>query len=619
MPHLAHPLFLLALLSLIVLTLLHLLKRKKLDTIPFSSIQFILRSHKRLSRKLRLKQILLYIIRTLIIIVIILLIANTFRIKESPGLKQGDHGNRLIVLDNRYQMNLKQGKLSDFERGKNEIRAFFQQAGKSDALFVNNQAVRITSPDQLEQLLEQIKPVIHTNQSTLHSLRQNREKIKQYTPVIVTNYPINISSGKIALIPHQKINNNTIESITLKRITATQYQATASIYSGSTQTGQTDLTLFQEKAIKSSQKIILKPGEHQNAVFYFSVKKNGVYRLKLKDDDLQTDNEIYFTLNPEKPINILIVNGDPSPIPHRDESFYFLNALKSDPLYYNWKITHTTRVQASNLSQYGVVTFLNYNFSRLYERKKIDQFLAKGGSILITTGNQTPITGFNTFWNNTLKLRNKKVMKQQSRYKYITGINRNYPPFKSLSVLLDEMMHYPIFQYYNIVTGQKITPLLSLNDGTPILVEKKKGAGKIILYLSSIDREWNDFPLSTQFPPVIISLVKSLLSSINTEMKPLLRDIEQLEESVALNHQDPEPGWYTRKNGRLIGYTPYFKLKHFSRAAQWQNHPNYNQISLKGDQLKIPLKKELLLLLLLLLIIELIVGLKGILRKKKHG
>jgi hypothetical protein len=45
-------------------------------------------------------------------------------------------------------------------------------------------------------------------------------------------------------------------------------------------------------------------------------------------------------------------------------------------------------------------------------------------------------------------------------------------------------------------------------DGNPALVERREGTGRVVLFASDLDRQWNDFPLHPAFVPFIIETVR---------------------------------------------------------------------------------------------------------------
>ena len=52
---------------------------------------------------------------------------------------------------------------------------------------------------------------------------------------------------------------------------------------------------------------------------------------------------------------------------------------------------------------------------------------------------------------------------------------------------------------------------MRLADGTPLLLERVMGAGRVLLFTSSLDREWNDLPVQPAFVPLMAGIANHLL------------------------------------------------------------------------------------------------------------
>ncbi len=49
-----------------------------------------------------------------------------------------------------------------------------------------------------------------------------------------------------------------------------------------------------------------------------------------------------------------------------------------------------------------------------------------------------------------------------------------------------------------------------MSNGDPLLIEKKIGRGRVLLFTTSADRDWSDFPFKTAYLPLVQSLVTYL-------------------------------------------------------------------------------------------------------------
>jgi hypothetical protein len=49
------------------------------------------------------------------------------------------------------------------------------------------------------------------------------------------------------------------------------------------------------------------------------------------------------------------------------------------------------------------------------------------------------------------------------------------------------------------------------SDGTPALLERREGQGRLVLFASDLDRRWNDFPLHPAFVPFTVETVRYVI------------------------------------------------------------------------------------------------------------
>ena len=67
--------------------------------------------------------------------------------------------------------------------------------------------------------------------------------------------------------------------------------------------------------------------------------------------------------------------------------------------------------------------------------------------------------------------------------------------------------------------------LMRLDEGGPLLIEHTLGAGRVILYGSSLDREWNDLPVQPVFVPMIAQLSAYLAGDLQVSFDARLGSV----------------------------------------------------------------------------------------------
>ena len=89
----------------------------------------------------------------------------------------------------------------------------------------------------------------------------------------------------------------------------------------------------------------------------------------------------------------------------------------------------------------------------------------------------------------------------------ISGVDASHPALRGLEGLRSGKF----LRYVGIVPGPEDDVLLELDTGAPLLVERRIGDGRVLVYTSTLDREWNDLPVQPVFVPLLAGLANHML------------------------------------------------------------------------------------------------------------
>jgi len=599
-----NPLFLYSLFSIVILILFHLIKRKNIKEVEFSSIMFILSSHKKISKKLKIKEFLLFLFRLIILVSIILLISNTSLMKKEETITATSSNQKIIVLDNNYQMLFQNGSVNDFRKAKNIIKEYFKDNSNSNFIYFKGEQHSISSISQLNEILDKIKITYDYDTSNIASFLETKSKFKDKEVIIISNYKDLVNGGnfKYSLIKHTDIDNQYIKEINVKQIEFDRYKVLLKVKSSSSKNKEKTISLYQGNKKVSQTLFTIEPNETKDIVISFSLplkstQKELEYKLQLENDDLDYDNKKFFIINTKKPKEILIVNGSMSSISYQDEAFYIKNALDSNENKYKFNITQKSWITSKSIKNYDLIMFLNNQFDDYDNQHAINEFLKGDKSVFISLGNNTNVKDFNYFWQDIISLRNFKNLEKTKENKFINSFNYEFKFLKDINFVKDQLSSYPIIKYYNLDIKQNLKIISSLNDGTPFIAEKILKKGKLIITSSSIDRDWNDFPLSTNFPPLMISIVKYLLEGKEDLSSFYIDNISKLKELNIGKTNNFKTGIYQHHN--KIAYNTQLKRSDISYSKSKEN-----SISLTNNNLLIPLKNWFIIIFMFMILLE---------------
>ncbi len=140
-----NPFVLLGLAAAAIPLLLHLLNLRKLKTIDFSTLRFIKELQKTQIRKLKLQQILLLILRTLIIVFAVLAFSRPVIKSTLPVFGGHVKTSAVIILDNSFSMDVSDESGNRLAQSKNVAAQIIR------ALKDGDEAAILTSADVNEK------------------------------------------------------------------------------------------------------------------------------------------------------------------------------------------------------------------------------------------------------------------------------------------------------------------------------------------------------------------------------------------------------------------------------------------------------------------------------------
>ena len=114
--------------------LIHLLHRRRYLEVPWAAMRFLIAATKKQSRRLRLEQILLLIVRTLVVLLIALALARPSVETFGEYFRAEGPRHRIIVIDATFSMGYTSNDRTRFDRAKELARQVASTSRQGDAL-----------------------------------------------------------------------------------------------------------------------------------------------------------------------------------------------------------------------------------------------------------------------------------------------------------------------------------------------------------------------------------------------------------------------------------------------------------------------------------------------------
>ncbi len=609
-----NPIFLIALAAVGLPLVIHLLNLRKPKKIRFSTLSFFKELQKTTIRKIRIKRLLLLLIRFLAIACLALVLARPFL---PPSLSIGGEGNQpaiyAILIDNSISMNRigSNGPLIDQAK---EIAEKIVSSSKEQDRFViqttNGEEINssVISSGQLSSRLSSVS--VEKKGSFLSERLGNLFSILEESPFQNKKfYVIGDDVTMVSKVMSEEFEEqiNTIP-VTMLKTESVNVQNTfiADVSSPSSMIGQ-GIPFMVEVNVRNSSDIIaanqfltlqvedqtvgqyplqINPEETQSFSFEINPDRQGAITGKaiIEGDGFSEDNEYFFSILIPDSRNILWVTKESDNPNEISYTRAILDAQGTEnQLVY--KEVNINNLSNENISDYDALLIDQLDEIPEYLFSNIQQFVQNGKGVVLYPSPTADISNYNEF----LSLFNAGR---------IIGISGDYTSFNSVakgSVILEdhpvfaglfereesEQLTYTVPDIYYYLRMQPSNSglgfnVMELNNGDPLLREKKFGEGRLLFYTIGNDPGWSNFPVKALFPP---TNYRSILYAASLERgglensilgqtfewqgttDPVSTELVYNEESIqvnprnfggriALDYQgyDWQPGWVTIKD-----------------------------------------------------------------------
>ncbi len=539
-----NPLVLIGLIAASIPLILHLLNLRKLKTVDFSTLRFLKELQKTKIKKLKLKQIILLILRTLLIIFIVLAFARPTIQGTLPLLGSFAKTSAVILLDNSFSMDVSDAWGNRFNQAKNACRNIlnsFQDGDEATIISVadlsnfnhsinqNDLYQNINLARNLNFLKENlsnysislnsanIKYGISLASSILeNSLNINKEiyiitdaQNNAFKKDVIDSLKINLPSTTIYFIPiganrDKQLANYSVDSINvISRIF--QQGKPVEIEAFIKNNSETDVkglavSLFFNEERVAQRTVDLLPNETKAIAISAPTQIIGAIDayVEIEGDALDTDNKRYFSfIVPEKPKVALI-------------------GSKELTKYINFALEPKQTIEASaNISQYEPADASRIDFNSFdmliiasgplqqNDFTRLKQYVSTGGGLLLFADPQTNEQveqkgmlelGFSFIGSKTYS------MQEPARF---LNVDKNHQLFEGMfkeKELEKQAIESP--NIYKSLLFQGEQQIIDIPGGS-FLTENKIGDGKILYFAVSPTFAYSSFPVTGLFPALL--------------------------------------------------------------------------------------------------------------------
>lgn len=532
------PLFLIGLLAALIPVAIHLIRREKPPKVMFSTIRFLKKTSKRLVLFQHLQQIALLLLRAAVIVLLVLAFARPLFNQSVARLLDADPQSAVILLDLSMSMRWQ----DNFDQAKAEALAVVDRLSGGDelGLIAFSGAAEVvreldTEDGQLRELIESFDepgfgstryyPNLRLADQMLEDSRyenraiylisdfqevglQGADESWKLAPGVAL-YLIDVGSADSENLvltdvrsPEQLLEDSAQQQILARvRSTGTQYL------------GSGEVSLSLNGQMVDRRPVDLTDRSEQVVTFAVDFEAEGDYvgEIRIAGDDFADDNAYYFTVDVLPKINVLLVNGEASDNWFDDEGHWFGLAVSStDSSPFSLQTIDPAELSAAAMRQSDVVALLNVGELTSSQAAALGEYVVNGGSLLIAPGDRVDERAFNQQLGEISPARLEQVgLLGRDDYLVIADYDRRHPILRPLGSDWSAR-----FQgHWRLTPSEDAKVLMQFDNTEAALVENDVGEGKVLLFASSLDLEWNNLALQGLFLPFVHETLRHLVRS----------------------------------------------------------------------------------------------------------
>ena len=532
------PLFLIGLLAALIPVAIHLIRREKPPKVMFSTIRFLKKTSKKLVLFQHLQQIALLLLRAAVIVLLVLAFARPLFNQSVARLLDADPQSAVILLDLSMSMRWQ----DSFDQAKAEALAVVDRLSGGDelGLIAFSGAAEVvreldTEDGQLRELIESFDepgfgstryyPNLRLADQMLEDSRyenraiylisdfqevglQGADESWKLAPGVAL-YLIDVGSADSENLvltdvrsPEQLLEDSAQQQILARvRSTGTQYL------------GSGEVSLSLNGQMVDRRPVDLTDRSEQVVTFAVDFEAEGDYvgEIRIAGDDFADDNAYYFTVDVLPKINVLLVNGEASDNWFDDEGHWFGLAVSStDSSPFSLQTIDPAELSAAAMRQSDVVALLNVGELTSSQAAALGEYVVNGGSLLIAPGDRVDERAFNQQLGEISPARLEQVgLLGRDDYLVIADYDRRHPILRPLGSDWSAR-----FQgHWRLTPSEDAKVLMQFDNTEAALVENDVGEGKVLLFASSLDLEWNNLALQGLFLPFVHETLRHLVRS----------------------------------------------------------------------------------------------------------
>jgi hypothetical protein len=566
-----HPALLWGLAAAAIPLAIHLFYRRRPKPVPFPAIDFVMQARRETERRLKLRRVLLFTARTALLAAAAMAIARPQLDAPEARAAQGPAGPAAtaIVLDTSASMAYRLGGRTLLDRAREdvlEVLAALAPDEPATVVICGGDASPPADPPDFDRVglrrrvVEAAQGFAHADLTTCVAaaaralgdpaaaamqrrrlvvatdLTASAWRLDAQAPVVST--PSGPTRPEVTLLDAARgepLGNRWVSGLVAEpepAVGSHGYRFGVAV-SGEGVEAARDVPLSlrvgsgkEERTVVRSLLELPASGSTRKALAHdFAAGGPAVVTVSLPPDALPEDDALTLVVDVPRDVKVLVVNGAPSAVRHRDAAYFLEAALAGPASPVRPTVVDAEGFGKARLADFDVVMLLDLR-SPGPKAAELTSFVENGGGLFLAMGDDVDPDRYDAELKGLLPapLHVVKTAAErgapgaEAKAARLAEIDWEHPTLRIFTGQAREGLEsvrawrYMLLKPASRESGARV--LARYDDGAPALVEARRGRGRVMLYASTLDPEWSDWTIRTSFLPAMQRIAGWLAGSL---------------------------------------------------------------------------------------------------------
>ena len=556
------PVFLAGLAALAIPVLIHLANRPRRQVVRFPSLMFLEKVEFRASSKKRLRDLLLFALRVLALILLVGAFSRPFLDRPDAPPVAVDGGREIVVLLDRShsmsvgdRMDRAKEAVGDvaagLRRGDRATLVVFDHLAAAANRATSEAAVLTAAADTVEpgSGATRLAPPLRLAESILAGSPLPRREL-----VVISDFQRQAWDAEAAVtLPAgtevrgvavgEPAPNLAVSEVAVARerfAGRDRARITGRLVRRSGAAGDVRISLVVDGRVAQRQTVSVPETGGASVTFDPITLPDQPVRAEVRvepadGDAVAGDNAFHFVLSADRSLRVLVVTAPATPARSR---LYLERALEVGPDHDVAAIT-LPALDAGDLAGVDVVVLNDADFPTGETGRRLREWVEAGGGLVAVVGGQVRGSSWGGVAEGLFPAAiDRTVSRLDEGGTTIARVVYDHPVFRPFRQPgSGELTAARVYRYRAVDPAAGATVLARYDDGGVALVEGRAGQGRVLVMTAALDAQWSDLVLKPSFVPMAHQLVRH---ASGRQPVPASRTVGDLVDTGTLLAMEPE-------------------------------------------------------------------------------